>query len=46
MSRVKVYFVASCVYLISQILNKELWTRYMADSIWQALLGGKAPYSS
>lgn len=30
MSRVRVCFVVSCVYLISQILNKELWTHCMA----------------
>ena len=38
-SGVKVCFVVGCVYFISQMLNNELWTCYMADYIWQALCG-------
>lgn len=39
LSRVRVYFLVSCVYFISQMLNIELWTCYVADYIWQALWG-------
>lgn len=47
MRRVRVYFVVSCVYFISPMLNNELWSCYMADYIRQALsrAGHRFPFS-